>query len=215
LKVHPNAVKTKDKNGRLPLHVALLVNASPNVISMLFQAYPEAVKEKDDNEDFPLHLALSNQAPPEIVKMIFQAYEKAAKENNDNGDSPLHHALLETSGGVTHALDNNLEVAQEGKHNQLEEGSRNTSTDNEDNKGEKELDQEALGALVGPNHLMVAPTFTTNIGIQEEMKGIPDDNTTQNIKQLLIGPVKEGQSPQVSVASRDKEALTKCAHHQT
>jgi ankyrin repeat protein len=72
------------------------VKASPDAISMLFQAFPNAVEEKDDNGDFPLHLAFSKQASPEIVKMIFQACEKGAKEKNDNGDCPLHYALLET-----------------------------------------------------------------------------------------------------------------------
>jgi len=87
-------VKNKDKDGKLPLHLALENKATFEVISALLAAYPEAVKEKDKYGRFPLHSAAENKATFEVISALLTAYPEAAKEKDDDGKLPLHHAVV-------------------------------------------------------------------------------------------------------------------------
>ena len=45
LEANPEAVKARDKDGDLPLHVVVAYSANAKVVSLLLDAYPEGVKD--------------------------------------------------------------------------------------------------------------------------------------------------------------------------
>lgn len=57
IKVHPKVTEIEDNDGWLPLHVALIEKASPNIINMLFNTYPKATEKQTNGGNLPLHLA--------------------------------------------------------------------------------------------------------------------------------------------------------------
>eukprot|EP00811_Abedinium_folium_P035163 NODE_7980_length_1533_cov_3.870555.p1 GENE.NODE_7980_length_1533_cov_3.870555~~NODE_7980_length_1533_cov_3.870555.p1 ORF type:complete len:282 (+),score=37.93 NODE_7980_length_1533_cov_3.870555:560-1405(+) len=111
-KANPDAVKEWDRDGSLPLHIALCpvrasnavkemffmhtaleVRPSDAVIGMLLNAHPDAAKKRDGNGRQPLHAALEVRASDALIEMLLKAHTYAAKERDGNGWLPLHRAL--------------------------------------------------------------------------------------------------------------------------
>ncbi len=66
----PDTIKVQTKYGNLPLHIALYMNASSDVIILLLQAYPKATEIPNNNGMLPLHYALWFHASSDIVTML-------------------------------------------------------------------------------------------------------------------------------------------------
>ena len=92
LKAHPDGAKQKDKNGRLPLHVAVERQAPEEVTLALLKAHPDGAKEKDENGRLLLHSAADRQAPEAVTLALLEAHPDGAKEKDENGRLPLHVA---------------------------------------------------------------------------------------------------------------------------
>ncbi|KAL3903267.1 MAG: hypothetical protein SGILL_010510, partial [Bacillariaceae sp.] len=72
-------VSRREKDGKLrwrllPLHAAIVVKSSEDVIDSLLTAYPQAAETKDDQGMLPLHLAFRNGASEAVVKLLLMAY---------------------------------------------------------------------------------------------------------------------------------------------
>uniref|UniRef100_A0A7S4T1H8 Ankyrin repeat protein n=1 Tax=Ditylum brightwellii TaxID=49249 RepID=A0A7S4T1H8_9STRA len=69
LKYHPEAVRIKDNDGRMPLHYACKKRVSIDVVTLLLEKNPSAVEEKDIYGETPLHL-MCKYCTPAREKMI-------------------------------------------------------------------------------------------------------------------------------------------------
>jgi ankyrin repeat protein len=90
---NPEAAKTQNKYGNLPLLTALQYKASSDVIKTLLKAYPKAIEVPDKHGYLPLHLALSYKASIDVIKTLLQAYPQAVEATQKDGWLPLHLAL--------------------------------------------------------------------------------------------------------------------------
>jgi serine/threonine protein kinase len=90
------AARQKDKDGWLPIHLALKDKVSAEIVVKLLALYPEASREKsvaDPTGRFPLHLACANQAPLSVVSALMNQYPEAVRiKNENNGLLPLQIA---------------------------------------------------------------------------------------------------------------------------
>ena len=111
----PATVKRKNKDGNLPLHIALdTEDPSPYVITHLLQAYPDATKVRNSSGFLPLFQACRKpKVHPSIVKSLLAYYPQAAAMKT-YGSTPLH-MLTHTGGGspesIKHLLSTNPELA--------------------------------------------------------------------------------------------------------
>jgi ankyrin repeat protein len=90
----PLKTKVQNNDGWLPLHCALRMKASEEVILIVFKANPEATKAQDDDGWLPLHFALRCTASDEIIKVLVNANPKATKVQGMEGWLPLHLSLF-------------------------------------------------------------------------------------------------------------------------
>lgn len=86
------ALKTKDHNRDLPLHVACKHGASLQVVKVLVKKYPDAMLAANSRGDLPLHVALTAGAPLNLIKWLLERAPRAASTPNIHGDTPLHLA---------------------------------------------------------------------------------------------------------------------------
>jgi ankyrin repeat protein len=93
LEFAPDTIKVQNTFGELPLHTALIYNASDDVINILCKVYPQATAVKKRQGDLPLHLALEQNASSHIIIMLLQAYPKAIEVQNKEERLPLHITL--------------------------------------------------------------------------------------------------------------------------
>jgi len=91
IKEYPDAANVKDRDGRLPLHLAARSDdASEEVIQLLIEEYPDSVKVKDRYGDLPLHLAARNDhASEEVIQLLIKEYPDAANVKDRDGRLPL------------------------------------------------------------------------------------------------------------------------------
>eukprot|EP01047_Picozoa_sp_COSAG01_P005409 COSAG01_NODE_184_length_22692_cov_155.762758_15_plen_961_part_00 len=87
--------REKDRNGDLPLHLALAKEAAPEVTLKIFDQHPDAAREKDRNGNLPLTWALAKEAAPEVTLKIFAQHPDAAREKTTSGWLPLHRGARE------------------------------------------------------------------------------------------------------------------------
>ena len=101
--------------GRLPLHRAVALKASSEVVVALLGAYPEAMREEDNSGRLPVDLAISQRLPTETVDTLRAASglgiavergdwaalvefdlvtPEACRETDGNGRLPLHRAVV-------------------------------------------------------------------------------------------------------------------------
>ena len=76
LAAHPECVKEKVGDGRLPLHVVLENKASDAVVLALLAEYPLASLRKDGKALLPLDIALESGATREVLAALAQAQLK-------------------------------------------------------------------------------------------------------------------------------------------
>ena len=91
---YPWALKQRDADGNLPLHIALKKEEpSYMVICELLRMSPETARMKDSNGDLPLFLACRRpRVSVGVLRAILQIYPESAKLKAF-GNTPLHHLL--------------------------------------------------------------------------------------------------------------------------
>lgn len=109
LALHPVAIKSTDRDGRLPLHVAL---SSPNlrqqVALAVVGAWTDAAQYCDRTGQTPLHKALAASLSAEILQAALDAAPVAASLQDRKGCLPLHLAC--TFGAPTSLLRSLLRI---------------------------------------------------------------------------------------------------------
>jgi ankyrin repeat protein len=107
---NPEALKTRDRNGRLPLHLAVIHRAELPVVRALVDMYPDALREPVDDKTghLPLHCALLNgytgihegvlidverHSRPDVTAFLVRRYPAAVRVRTPNGHLPLHLAF--------------------------------------------------------------------------------------------------------------------------
>jgi ankyrin repeat protein len=105
----PNDIKTKDKDGNYPLHLACWKIKSEKIILHLLNTFPQACTEKNNDGDYPLQVVLkwrqSTKASGYLslvgcryglsevaVIQILKTFPQAATEKAKHGSYPLHMA---------------------------------------------------------------------------------------------------------------------------
>ena len=89
----PDAIRTRDRTGWLPIHLAIRYAASLEVVSALITAFPGGVKERNSDNWLPLHLAARNLLPREIMSILIATWPGAARKRTPLGSLPLHLAV--------------------------------------------------------------------------------------------------------------------------
>ena len=92
LKLHPAALRHRDKQSNLPLHLALLYRAPHDVIEFLLEAWPESIAQPDGKARLPLHLATIATHDPPTISLLLSLYPAAACMAIQ-GKKPIHYAI--------------------------------------------------------------------------------------------------------------------------
>jgi ankyrin repeat protein len=91
----PHALRVKDGEGRLPLHLAA-VHGDLEMIRLLADGSPAALEEKDNDGDLPLHgVAGSDRATLEVFRYLSERCPGSLLVANDEGQLPLHVAAYQ------------------------------------------------------------------------------------------------------------------------
>jgi len=77
LKAHPQEATKEDRDGRLPLHMAIQWNLHPNIVEFILKTHPGAAAKKDKDGRLPLHFATQWNSELYIVELILNAYPQA------------------------------------------------------------------------------------------------------------------------------------------
>jgi ankyrin repeat protein len=73
---YPEALRVRDNNGCLPIHVAVAHGAAATgAVPFLVEQYPQATATANDRGKLPLHLAVARRPPP--VEAALFLVEKA------------------------------------------------------------------------------------------------------------------------------------------
>jgi len=93
MKSYPDAVRVRDENGELPLHIACQ-EAPLDVIEALVDAYPEGIKIENEFGEFPLSRAMNHPASLDAIKLLVNAFPECVQFTRMHGGLPLRDALL-------------------------------------------------------------------------------------------------------------------------
>jgi hypothetical protein len=85
--------KTKDEDGKLPLHKAIPQKVSAKVILMILDAYLDAAKTPDEYGTFLLHLAIEFELPDCFILSLLAANTEACKYHDTMALLPFHKAI--------------------------------------------------------------------------------------------------------------------------
>jgi ankyrin repeat protein len=94
----PRSVRTKDKRGRLPLHLVVAGRASTSAfttlagVRCLAEAYPRGLAEQAVCGQLPLHAAAGRGASLEVVRYLVRQFSRALHEPDAMGFLPVHCA---------------------------------------------------------------------------------------------------------------------------
>jgi hypothetical protein len=91
LEVNPSAAKKLDDD--LPLHQAIKMNYSEEVILAILKEYPEACQEKCSNGNLPLNMSIEVSSTDKVIFSLLDAYADGSWHENEVGELPLHQAL--------------------------------------------------------------------------------------------------------------------------
>jgi len=105
LQASPQEVQQEDSSTLLPLHIALMKMASPDLVLALLAAHPEGARAETRELEFPIHLALGwGELSDDVVLGLLHAYPDGAKRRNSWGILPLHIALRKAAHRVVPEL---------------------------------------------------------------------------------------------------------------
>jgi len=87
-------LRARDKEGRLPLHVACSYHAGLDVIQYLVEQYPKALVERTNNGDLPVTLAATLSQSPEKRRIVYyllrqnpEMFARRSKQSDDDGST--------------------------------------------------------------------------------------------------------------------------------
>jgi ankyrin repeat protein len=96
LGIDPDAVKTANSHGNLPLHLVCCNHARSHepldVVQFLAKENPAAVKTTNTDGNLPLHLACTAQASLGVVQFLVEMDPDTVEAANNVGFWPLHEA---------------------------------------------------------------------------------------------------------------------------
>eukprot|EP00985_Skeletonema_marinoi_P004979 scaffold2166_cov100-Skeletonema_marinoi.AAC.4 len=87
-------VRTRDENGMLPLHRALLEVAPLGAVKLLVQADLSTLQIPDNRGALPSHIACEHHECPDVVKYLVGLYTRSLLVADNRGNTPLHCACL-------------------------------------------------------------------------------------------------------------------------
>eukprot|EP00591_Stephanopyxis_turris_P011061 CAMPEP_0195514004 /NCGR_PEP_ID=MMETSP0794_2-20130614/5526_1 /TAXON_ID=515487 /ORGANISM="Stephanopyxis turris, Strain CCMP 815" /LENGTH=242 /DNA_ID=CAMNT_0040642155 /DNA_START=149 /DNA_END=877 /DNA_ORIENTATION=- len=91
LSIYPEAANKKESwLHRMPLHIACLEGASPEVICALVTSCRQATKVQDALGRIPLHYAMFSNATLEVIEILLSAYPEGAKVQDSKGWLAVH-----------------------------------------------------------------------------------------------------------------------------
>ena len=85
-------LETADKQGQMPLHVALEYNASEDIIKYLISLKPSAAKHARNHDGYlPLHIATKSECIGNVLNVLIEAFPAAlTKKTKQLNQTPLH-----------------------------------------------------------------------------------------------------------------------------
>mmetsp|Transcript_30826 Transcript_30826/g.62146 ORF Transcript_30826/g.62146 Transcript_30826/m.62146 type:complete len:983 (+) Transcript_30826:20-2968(+) len=83
---------TPDENGRLPLHTALLENATLGSIKLLVKGNPNAIQTPDNSGVIPLHVACRHHESTSVIQHLIGLDESTLNAVDRLYNTPLHLA---------------------------------------------------------------------------------------------------------------------------
>jgi ankyrin repeat protein len=92
VRTNPSLLRSQNSNGRLPLHDAVYIQSSEEIVKYLVDGWEQAVQVKDEKGWLPLHLAADNMAQLTVLQCLVRKWERALQESV-NGWLPLHLAV--------------------------------------------------------------------------------------------------------------------------
>ncbi|KAK1747141.1 serine/threonine-protein kinase [Skeletonema marinoi] len=72
IKNYPDAVGKRGRDGRRPLHIALMHKASQDVIKMLFHKYPQAAKERMEDGRLPIEVCAKRNMSKDLMLSLLE-----------------------------------------------------------------------------------------------------------------------------------------------
>jgi len=81
----------------LPIHAAIIFDATEDVIRALLEAYPKGAQSRDDQGMLPLHLAFRHGSTVGIVNLLLVAFPQSVKVKDKKGRIPLVLVQASTS----------------------------------------------------------------------------------------------------------------------
>ena len=79
-----NLIQVKNKNGQLPIHLAILNNPDLSIIKYLVDEYKIGLSIEDKDFNLPIHLAILYNLDFSIVNYLIQNFDTAKHRNNNN-----------------------------------------------------------------------------------------------------------------------------------
>lgn len=88
-----------DIDNSLPIHTAVSLGCTTELVTILLKAYPECIIIRDCNGNLPIHLAAKHRRDKiwldlnEISSILYLAYPRGLAEKDSNGNIPIHLAI--------------------------------------------------------------------------------------------------------------------------
>lgn len=73
---------------RLPIHLAVSLNAPFVVLQKLLETYPESIRMRDSQGLLPLHIAYKTEVPDTVISTLLEAWPASSLEKNKEGQLP-------------------------------------------------------------------------------------------------------------------------------
>lgn len=88
--LHPTSLLQKDERaGRLPIHIAVVRDAFPELVQYLCKASPKALRVQDQEGNLPLHYAAMHGSAV-VLQALLAAYPQGCQTPNSRDRFPIH-----------------------------------------------------------------------------------------------------------------------------
>lgn len=91
LEANPCATRKLDDD--VPLHQAIKMNYSEEVLLAILREYPEACKEKYSNGNLPLNMSIEVNCTDKVIFALLDVYPEATLNETEHGELPLHQVI--------------------------------------------------------------------------------------------------------------------------
>ena len=90
--------KSKDDQGRLPLHHACRKASPERIVRLLVRVFPRAAQVKDDQDKLALHYACQSGSSPNAIHLLLTTFPESINVKNGFGYTPLAEATSSDNG---------------------------------------------------------------------------------------------------------------------